>query len=132
MIDAALLDAYLEGWRGRTFDWAGANCARHFAGGWVLAAEGRDLLADLPQTPDAAAAARLLRALGGLSAAVTARLGREPIPALMAASGDLVLVVDDDRSALGICNGRLSAVVTPGGLHFRQTAQALHAWRVAP
>jgi hypothetical protein len=130
MIGGPLLDDYLDAWRSRAFDWRASHCC-HFGAGWVLLAEGVNPLQGIPDPRDERDALRLIGTLGGsLGAVVTARLGREPIPALMAARGDLVLVPDGERAGLGICNGRLTAVVTPAGLEFRETAQGLQAWRI--
>jgi hypothetical protein len=130
MIAGPLLDDYLDAWRERAFNWRGSHCC-YFGGGWVLLAEGWNPMHGIPETRDAGAALRLIRTLGdSLGAVVTARMKREPIAALMATAGDLVLVPEGDRAALGICNGRLTAVVTPAGLQFVQTAQGLQAWRV--
>lgn len=74
--------------RATPFAWGGHDCVR-FAAGAVQATTGHWPLA--LQWPNAAAAARLLRQLGGLAAAVDGVLPRLATPAL-AQRGDILLV----------------------------------------
>lgn len=82
------LAAYLAQQRPRQFAWGVNDCAG-FAAGAVLAITGRQVLP--VQWASMADAARQLRALGGLQAAVDKVLPRLPSPAL-AQRGDVVLV----------------------------------------
>lgn len=134
-----LLQAYLDTALARPFDWAVHHCC-HFAGAWVHAAEGLDPLADLPRVASARAAHRLVRRLGGLPAAVTARLGRAPVPGAQARLGDVVAMpmarLGGSGEALGICCGASAALGEPvsvfiadaGAAVFWPTADATHCW----
>lgn len=116
----------------RAFDWRGNNCC-HFAAGWWHYATGSDPLAGLDSTADARAARRLVQRLGGsLVQAVAQQLGREPIAAALAQTGDVVLVptaalltaaVADEPAqrdgvghVAGVCNGRHAVVMDWAGV----------------
>lgn len=105
----------------------------------VAAMTGQDPLADIRgRWRTAAGAGRMLRRLGGLQAAVSARLG-PPLPALVLAQrGDVVLLHTPQGDALGVCAG--AVVLAPGlqglsrwPLVGGQPGDAVHAalaWRV--
>ena len=81
MTRAGLLFDHLRAYRGQRFEWSSCNCAT-FAGAWVLRATGRDVLAGL-QADSALGWSRVVRELGGLRSAVTARMtGGEILPTL--------------------------------------------------
>lgn len=114
----------------RKFRWAHNDCCL-FAADAVVAITGVDPARELrTQYRSRADAQALLDARGGLEAVATAALG-EPLPTpLCAQRGDVVLVVDGDRSALGICIG---AHVAGPGMHGMATvplANGVCAWRV--
>lgn len=116
------------------FDWGSANCA-HFAGTWVAMVEGSDPTQGLAATPTMQAARRLAAELGGMPAAVSATLKRDPIAPLLARLGDVVLLPLDpahhEALALGICCGEQAAFVTEhGAAAFLPLSLATHAWRV--
>jgi hypothetical protein len=128
------LDEYLEGRRDAAFGWGAHDCCT-FAADWVLAATGRDPMADLRGLDSALAAMRRLRDLGGFLAAGTAGLG-EPVPGLMARRGDVVLVASGRRPgrasghAFGIHTGSHIAAAGPSGLVFLSVLEGIAAWRV--
>jgi hypothetical protein len=95
------------------FTWGGNDCVT-LAADWIEQATGTDPIADIRGWTDALSAARTIEALGGLEAAITARLG-EPIPPAFARRGDVVLLDIAGRETVG--------VVVPMGV-------ALAAWRV--
>lgn len=125
------LAEYAAGYGVRVFDWKTANCC-HFAAGWVLASTGHDPMAGLPQTEDKFAAYRLIRNGGGLAGLWSRQLGREPIRPTLAQVGDVVLMpLDDDRAAVGICAGRTAMFIDENGATAHQPmALATHAWRL--
>lgn len=133
------LQAYLATALAQPFDWATHNCC-HFAAGWVRTVEGVDALAGMPALSGAGSARRLLRWLGGLPAAVTLRLGREPVPGVQARVGDLVAMPMDRLGtrgmAVGICCGLSAALddapvavfIGPDFAAYWPTADAPHCW----
>lgn len=125
------LAMYIAGYGLRAFDWASANCC-HFAAGWVRERTGADPMAGV-STPTEKAARRYIRDHGGDLAAVwTLWLGREPIPPTMAQLGDVVLLEQDGRPIVGICNGiNAVSVLDTGGTAFLPMTLASHAWRLA-
>lgn len=136
------LSAYLTTALARPFDWATHNCC-HFAAGWVRTVEGVDALAGMPPLTGAGSARRLLRWLGGLPAAVTLRLGREPVPGAQARVGDVVALPlaalggQPGHYTVGICAGvsaalgvSVSVFVTDTAAIYWPTAEASHAWHV--
>ena len=112
-------------------------------------------MAGLTATPTAAAAVRLVRRLGSMEQACTDRLGRGPIPPLMAQIGDVVLApsgfpvcseaeagqggdqVPDTGTGtgaiIGICNGALFTVRdVDGQITMLPMHLATAAWRINP
>lgn len=89
------LAAHIERHRATPFDWVSHSCV-HFGAGAVLAMTGTDALAGIARWKSAAGAQRLLAELGGLEAALDARLPRLAAIA-HAQRGDLLLV----RAAAG-------------------------------
>lgn len=128
---AALLEDYLDLWRAMHFRWASANCACHFAAGWVRLIEGRLDLADI-EIGSAMDAARVVASHGGLSEATTQRLGRASIDPKQAKVGDLVLLPGPHFGALGICNASTAAALASGGfgIEFVEMTAAQAAWEI--
>lgn len=139
---ANLLTHYLAGYRpGQPWDWASANCC-HFAARWVQLVTGRDPMDGLAPTPDARCALRLVRELGGLESAWTARLGAAPVAPSLAQLGDVVLLPTPGAGTagpdagvghlVGICGGRTSVFRGgDGALVFLPTMDSVAAWRLA-
>ena len=130
------LEAYLLRVRD-AFDWAQNNCCQ-WAARWVTEVEGIDPMAGAPATPTPFAARRLIRHLGGIEAAITHSLQRQPLPGVaFAAVGDVVLyqwsAARRRHLSVGLCNGRTSVLIDDAGatLHV-STLSCTHAWRVAP
>ena len=127
------------------FDWTANNCC-HFAAAWVAHATGRNPMAGLPTTPNARAALRLVRELGGsVASAWSLRLGRPPIAPGLAQVGDVVLVpstaitataadmpqADGTGSVVGICAGRTVILMDQhGAVHHLPLWEAEWAWRL--
>lgn len=103
-----LLAEFIEVRRDRAFAWGSHDCVL-MAADWIEQATGVDPIADLRgRWTDALQAARTIAEVGGLNAAVTARLGRAHDCVLMARRGDVALIVHAGRQTL--------AVVTDAGL----------------
>lgn len=133
-LTARQLDAYLQARGTAAWRWDTSNCA-HFAGGWICWATQDDPLDGLPPTPTPSAARALVDRLGGsMQAAVTLRLGREPVAPALARVGDIVLLPGGVvGGALGICAG-LSALALDdaGAVTHVDMATAVAAWRLRP
>ena len=108
------------------FDWRAFNCC-HFAAGWAKLRTGKDYMAGLPETATLVDATRLKARLGGLLAAVSARLG-VPVPVAEAKIGDLVLIKADDAELLGIYTGAGVICVDQTGFVVFVMSVATHAW----
>lgn len=129
---AASLDAYLCEQEAGTFDWSANNCC-HFVQRWVQREE--HFTADLvPKSKDRKAAMRLIHDYGGIEAAVSRALRRQPIPAACARSGDVVLFrgIGTIYAMLGLCCGRTAACLGEGtgNIVHIEMKNARTAWRV--
>lgn len=127
MSKAEELQRHVEAWSGRSFDWQTANCA-HFVSGWFNAREGVGVV--LPAITGPRDAAKVVRDYGGLAAAVTESILREPVDSRLAQLGDIVLFDGEHVGTLGLCNGR-DAFVLDGGVQTVPMTEARAAWRVA-
>ncbi|WP_157755053.1 DUF6950 family protein [Variovorax boronicumulans] len=120
--------AYVGDRMAMPFDWASNDCCT-FAAGAVKAITGADLMADVPAYDSALAAGRLIEDGGGLQALVTSMLG-QPMSPLMAAVGDVVLLTNEGRDLLGICNGVNAIAPGPVGLVALEMNAASVAWKI--
>jgi hypothetical protein len=105
----------------------------HFTGGWILRAEGIDALAPYTQpTLTALEAARYARSFGGLDAACTLALARDPLPPLAACIGDVVFFEGTGAAGtLGICNGFSAIVLAPTeGFSSTPMSKAKFVWKI--
>ena len=125
MSTPTLLASYLDSINGSVpFDWSTNNCA-HFAGNWWQLATGADALLGLPMPAAADAAPPWLVQHGGsLADLVAARIGRQRIDSRLAQAGDVVIIgrgyapscgAAGIGAALGICTGRLAAMLSIEG-----------------
>jgi hypothetical protein len=127
---AHAFEEYIDGRRGLPFDWGARNCC-HFMLEWVLLVEPASGIS-AKQPRSLAGSLRYVRKHGSLRAAVTERLGREPIDARLASVGDIVLcpAPGEIGEAVGICNGRTAVLLSEAGLCFHDMSTALCAWPV--
>lgn len=125
MSTAALLSSYLDSIDGSVpFDWSTNNCA-HFAGNWWQAATGNDALLGLAMPSTAEAAGPWLVQHGSsMSDLVGLRVARRRLDPRLAQAGDVVIIgrgyaptcgVAGIGAALGICTGRLAAMLSIEG-----------------
>ena len=113
----------------RPFEWGRQDCAL-FAADCMLACTGSDPAADLRGTySDAAGAARIVSAHGGLAAIAEARAGEEVAPQL-AQIGDIGLVENAGRDCLAVCAGHGWIVPAADGLATATMESATRAWRL--
>lgn len=110
------------------FAWGRNDCCL-FAADAVLAMTGVDHAKAFRGYENEFGALRLIQRAGGLRQIATAALG-EPVDVTMAAVGDVVLMLNDGRELLAVCNG--TAALSPGekGLVAHPMADALACWKV--
>ena len=115
--------------RARAFEWGAHDCCL-WAADAVHAVTGQDFAASLRGTYSTAAeAAKVLKAAGGVRAVARKALGEQIHPAL-AAVGDVVLLAQEGRELLAVCNGTEALCAAPTGLAPVPMRQALAAWKV--
>ena len=110
------------------FAWGSNDCCL-FAADAVLAITGTDHAGVLRVHTSALEAARLVAQRGGLRQIATDALGPAVAPA-MATVGDVVLVVNEGRELLAVCNG--GTAIAPGerGMVALGMDAALAAWKI--
>jgi hypothetical protein len=124
-----VLDAEVKACLTRPFEWGSHDCAL-MAADIVKAMTGEDLMADMRgKYTNATGARRVIHKLGGLEAAITARLG-EPKPLGFAQRGDVVLAELALGPTVGVCMGINSAFPGVEGAQFVATALCDKAWEV--
>lgn len=131
---AHALDDYLSSVSGTAFSWGDFNCC-HYVSAWVALMEGNgDPMTGLPRTDSLISARRLIAKLDSLPEATTKALSRQPISPLLAQTGDIVYVSNQEGDGfvgLGICVGRRIAMLTDGStLAALPMSAATMAWRL--
>lgn len=122
------LDACMREHLTKPFEWGRNDCVT-FAAACVKAVTGEDHIENLRgDWFDERAAARLLRAGGGLSRLAEGCLGAEILPA-MAQAGDIGITVQNGRDALCVCAGVHWHGPAAQGLASFSTDQVERAWR---
>ncbi len=122
-------DALVQSHAHTPFGWGAHDCCT-FAADAVQALTGQDVMADLRARYDSAlTAARLMEDLGGLQSAVTALMG-PPCSPVYCTVGDVLLVKNEGRALLAICNGTSGLAPGPAGLVAVDAQSALAGWRV--
>lgn len=108
------------------FAWGSQDCVT-FASVCVLAVTGADHLAGM-KWADERAAARALKKVGGLRAAVASKLGAE-IPLAMVQPGDVGMFADAGRDTLTVWAGSAWLSTGEHGLVVIDPAALVTAWR---
>ena len=111
-----------------SFAWGSNDCCS-FAAAAVEAITGRNPMAGVTPYDSEAAAARLILRAGGLRDLASEYLGA-PVPPAFAGVGDVVLVVNEGREALGICNGVNVVGPGPAGMDVLGIDAAIAAWKI--
>jgi hypothetical protein len=125
----AALDGYVQSRQDKPFGWGTQDCCT-FAADWVTLATGTDPMVDLRGLDSALAAHRKLDELGGMLAAVDARMG-DHIPGLMAQAGDVAMVtLESGAKAMALCLGAWLCIPADSGLMTLPITSAEAAWRV--
>lgn len=115
----------------RAFEWGVLDCVL-FAADCVEACTGVDPAAAHRGTySDAASAARVVLAHGGLAEIAASNLGTE-VPPVLAQPGDIGLLLNDGRECLAVCTGATWHAPGAGGVVALPMAQAMRAWRLVP
>lgn len=86
-------------------------------------------MASVPAYDGELGAARLIKEGGGLRALATALLG-EPVSPLMAGVGDVVLLINEGREMLGVCNGTSALAPGADGTAVLPMNAAVAAWNI--
>lgn len=124
----ARLRETVQAWQAAPFKYGTTDCGR-FAATCVDAITGRDTLLSLGYV-DQRTARRFLAREGGMTAAVTRRLGpASNLPALPR-RGDVCLVDGHDGPSLGVALGTAVAVLTEDGLEYAPVSAVQLHWRV--
>jgi len=110
------------------FAWGSNDCCS-FAAASVQAITGRNPMAGVAAYDTEAGAARLILRAGNLRALASQYLG-DPVPPALAAVGDVVLVINEGREALGVCNGVNVIGPGPAGIDVLGIDAAIAAWKV--
>ena len=122
------LAAFNQARRRMPFAWGSNDCVT-LAADWIEEATGVDPIADIRGWSDALSAGRTIEALGGLEAAITARLGDGIAPAF-AQRGDVVLLDIAGRETVGVVYGTHAMGPGEEGAVMVPMSVALAAWRV--
>ncbi|MBS0430496.1 MAG: hypothetical protein JSR41_24685 [Proteobacteria bacterium] len=124
----AALSAFIAERRSVPFAWGSNDCCL-FAADAVQAMTGVDHAAELRGYGSALEAARLIEARGGLERIASDALG-EPVAPVFASVGDVVLIDNEGRELLALCNG--TTALAPGelGMVVLGMDAAKAAWKV--
>ena len=111
------------------FEWGRNDCCL-FAADAVLAMTGDvDPAQTLRGYASASAAQRLVEEAGGLRELCSQFLG-EPVSPLMAGVGDVVILINEGRELVAICNGVSAIAPGPNSLVALDMSAALAAWKI--
>jgi hypothetical protein len=121
------LEAFTRARREIPFAWGANDCAC-FAADAVEALTGERLLPDMRGLA-VRDALRFMRERDGLRGIASRVLGEAVSPKL-AAVGDVVLILEGKREALGVCNGTSVLAAGPQGMAVVSMTRAIACWKV--
>lgn len=110
------------------FTWGSNDCCT-FAAAAVVALTDRDPMSEVERYDNPLAAARIVAAGGGLLVLASSLLG-ESVSPRMAAVGDVVLLANEGRELLGVCNGINALAPGRDGLVALEMTAASAAWKI--
>lgn len=110
------------------FAWGSNDCCT-FAAAAVEALTGRNPMAGVDTYASEIGAAKLIARAGGLKALASQYLGESVTP-LMAGVGDVVLVVNEGREMLAVCNGVNVMAPAESGMVALGISAATAAWKI--
>lgn len=122
------LATYLHQRMATPFAWGSHDCCT-FAAGAVEAMTGSNPMAVLPRYDTEHAALRIIVEGGDLRRLVSSILG-EPVRPAFAAMGDVVLLSNEGRELLGICNGVNAIAASQDGVAALEMSAAIEAWKI--
>lgn len=120
--------AFAEARASKPFAWGSNDCCT-FAAGAVEAITGVNPMASVSDYGNELAAARLIKEGDGLHSLATSLLG-EPVSPLMAGVGDVVLLINEGREMLGVCNGTSALAPGADGTAVLPMNAASTAWKI--
>ncbi|MFV0678662.1 DUF6950 family protein [Variovorax sp. tm] len=109
------------------FAWGSNDCCT-FAAAAVEVMTGANPMADFPAYSSEIGAARAVANVG-LQALATSVLG-SPVSPIMATVGDVVLLINEGREMIGVCNGTTVAVPGEAGMVMLGMDAAIAAWKI--
>ncbi|MFV0678665.1 DUF6950 family protein [Variovorax sp. tm] len=109
------------------FAWGSNDCCT-FAAAAVEAMTGANPMADFPVYSSEIGAARAVANVG-LQALATSVLG-SPVSPIMATVGDVVLLINEGREMIGVCNGTTVAAPGEAGMVMLGMDAAIAAWKI--
>lgn len=110
------------------FEWGRNDCCM-FTVDAVLAMTGVDHGAQFRGYSTAFAAARVVEQQGGIRQLAIDAWG-EPVSPLRAGVGDVVLVINEGREVLAVCNGTTAIGPGPDGIAVMNMSAATAAWKI--
>lgn len=110
------------------FEWGRNDCCL-FTVDAVAAMTGVDHGVAFRGYDSAIVAERLLKANGGVRGLATEAWG-DPVPPAFAAVGDPVLLLNEGRELLAVCNGTSAFAAGPDGAVVLDMSAALAAWKI--
>ncbi|WP_183024386.1 DUF6950 family protein [Variovorax sp. UMC13] len=110
------------------FEWGRNDCCL-FTVDAVLAMTGVDYAARFRGYSTALAAARVVEQQGGIRQLAVDAWGA-PVSPLLAGVGDVVLVINESRELLAVCNGTTAIGPGPDGLAVMDMSAAIAAWKI--
>ena len=122
------LNAVVESCADRRFEWGAFDCA-HFVAQCVDAMCSDSGARACLLYQDERAALKWIKEGGGIKAIATSFLG-DPVPWGLVRRGDVMLMDNCGRNALGICLGSHVVLPAPRGLSYLRAADGLCGWRV--
>ncbi|MET3498145.1 DUF6950 family protein [Variovorax boronicumulans] len=110
------------------FAWGSNDCCS-FAAAAVEALTGRNPMPGAAPYASEIGAAKLIARAGGLKELASQYLG-EPVSPLMAGVGDVLLVVNEGREMLAVCNGVNAMAPAESGMVALCITAATAAWKI--
>lgn len=122
------LAAFVQARAHMPFAWGRNDCCL-FTVDAVQAMTGIDHASRFRGYSTALGAARVVERQGGIRQLAIDAWG-EPVPALRAGVGDVVLVVNEGRELLAVCNGTTAIGPGPDGIAVMGVDAAVAAWKI--
>lgn len=122
------LSAFVRSRAGMPFEWGRNDCCL-FTVDAVQAVTGTDHAAGFRGYTTVLGAARIVERQGGIRQLAIDAWG-EPVSPLRAGVGDAVLVINEGRELLAVCNGTTAIGPGPEGIAVMDMSAAVAAWKI--